>query len=126
MPPDTSIESQCNVQLKDLFNPGKMVDAMTKVVSAMTMKECPKTSQGTQYKGASNYIGRQWQPQLACGADGMLEPNTTYYYCKDAGHMKDNCVWLNNKIACELQIQQQVTATKATSKKINGTHGPKK
>ena len=35
---------QENKKLKDLFNLDKMVEAMTKVVSAMTMKEHPKTS----------------------------------------------------------------------------------
>ena len=35
---------QENQNLKDLFNPEKMVEAMTKAVSAITMKECPKTS----------------------------------------------------------------------------------
>ena len=53
---------QENKKVKDLFNPDKMVEAMTKVVSAMTVKECPKTSQGAQYEGASNYVGRQRQP----------------------------------------------------------------
>ena len=49
-----------NKKLKNLFSPEKMVKAMTKAVSAMTMKEHPKTLQGTQYKGASNYVGSQW------------------------------------------------------------------
>ena len=53
---------QENKKLKDLFNPDKMVEAMTKAVGAMTMKEHPNTSQDTQYKGASNYVGRQQQP----------------------------------------------------------------
>ena len=57
------------------FNPDQLVEAMTKVVSMMTMKEHPKTSQGTQYNDASSYNGRQRQPQLACGANGMLDPN---------------------------------------------------
>ena len=48
-----------NKRLKDLLNPEKIVEAMTKVVSAMTMKEHLKTPQGTQYNGASNYVGRQ-------------------------------------------------------------------
>ena len=38
-----------------------MVEAMTEAVSAMTM-EWPKTSQGTEYKAASNYVGRQQHP----------------------------------------------------------------
>ena len=87
---------------------------MTKAVSTMTVKVHPRTSQATQYKGACNYVGRQWQPQLAHGADGMLEPNTTCYYCKDTRHMKDNCIWLKNKIVHELQGQEQATASKAS------------
>ena len=30
----------------------------------------------------------------------------------DTVHTKDNCVWLNNKIMCELQLQEQETAAK--------------
>ena len=99
---------------------------MTKVVSAMTMQGHMKTLQGTQYKGASNYVGRQQQPQLACGADGMLEPNITCYYCKDTGHTKINCVQLNNTVMCELQAQEQVTNSKAILKKSTRTCIPKK
>ena len=61
----TSVKSKLNKaleenkKLKDFFSSEKMVEAMTKVVRAMTVQEHPKTSQGTQYKGASNYVGRQ-------------------------------------------------------------------
>ena len=48
-----------NKNLKDLFSPEKMIEAMSKAVSAMTMQGHPKTSNGTQYQGASNYIGRE-------------------------------------------------------------------
>ena len=42
---------QENQKLKNLSNADQLVEAMTKVVSTMTMKEQPKTSQGSQYKG---------------------------------------------------------------------------
>ena len=48
-----------NQKLNIMFNPDQLVEAMTKVVSTMTMKEHPKTSQGTHYKGASSYVGKQ-------------------------------------------------------------------
>ena len=48
-----------NKRLKNFFSPEKMVEAMTKVVSALTMKKHTKTSQSTQYKGASDYIDRE-------------------------------------------------------------------
>ena len=91
---------QENKQLKSLFSPDKMVEAMTKVVSAMTVQSHPSSSsKGTQYQGASSFISRPRPPQLACGANGTLLPSVTCNYCKDTRHIKDNCVQLNNKIA---------------------------
>ena len=92
---------QENKQLKSLFSPDKMVEAMTKAVGAMTMQSRPTatSSKGTQYQGASSFISRPRPPQLAHGADGTLLPSMTCNYCKDTRHFKDNCVQLNNKIA---------------------------
>ena len=98
---------QENKQLKNLFSQDKMVEAMTKAVSSMTVQSCPSlSSKGTQYQGASSFIGRPRPPQLARGADGTLLPSITCNYCKDTGHFKDNCVRLNNKIARELAQEQ--------------------
>ena len=74
-----------------------MVAAMSKAVSAMTMQGCSTSSRGTQYKGASSYISREWQSQLAHGAKGTVQLSVTCFYCKDTGHIKNNCVWLNKK-----------------------------
>ena len=77
-----------NHKLKDMFNPAQLVEAMSKAVNNMTVKESPKTSQVTQYKGNSNYVGWPRQPQLACGANGMLKPNVYCLYGKDKGTPK--------------------------------------
>ena len=116
---------QENKQLKSLFSPDKVVEAMTKAVRAMTVQSCPpSSSKGTQYQGASSFIGRPRPPQLACGAKGTLLPSMTCNYCKDTRHFKDNCVQLNNKIAQEL-AQEQVTQ-KASVKTGSKTLLPKK
>ena len=116
---------QENKQLKNLFSQDKMVEAMTKAVSSMTVQSRPSlSSKGTQYQGALSFIGRHRPPQLARGADGTLLPSITCNYCKDTGHFKDNCVRLNNKIACEL-AQDQV-AQKASDKPGSGKTLPKK
>ena len=107
-----------------MFNPDQLVETVTKAVSNMTMKESPKILQGTQYKSASNYVGRQRQHQLACGANWTLEPNLVCHYCKDTGHRKDNCVWLS-KLVHEIQLQEQATAAKLATKKSTGPHVPK-
>ena len=95
-----------------------MVEAMTKVVSVMTMQSClPSTSsKDTQYQGASSFKGRPRPPQLSHGADGMLLPSVTCNYHKDIRHFKDNCVQLNNKIAHELAQEQATTLQKASTK----------
>ena len=89
-----------------------MDEVILKTVSNITMKEGPTTSKGTQYHGSSNYAGKQRQPQLACGANGTRKPSVICNYCKDKGHTKDNSVCLNNKIAQDIQMQEQVMATK--------------
>ena len=62
-----------NQKIKKYVQPGTwLVEAMTKAVSIMTVKEHLKTLQVTQYKGTSCYIGRLRQPQLACGTNGTL------------------------------------------------------
>ena len=94
-----------NQNLKEMFNPHWLVEAISKVVGNITMKEGPKPPQGTQYQGNSNYVRRLGQPQLAHGANGTLELTVTCHYCRDRGHIKDNCVCLCNKIAHDMQLQ---------------------
>ena len=95
---------------------------MLKVVNNMTMKESPKTSQDSQYKSASNYVGRPRQPQLAHGANGMLEPNVSCHYCKDKGHTKDNFFQLNDKITHDIHVQGQAMAAKWVNRKGTRPH----
>ena len=112
---------QENKRLKSLFSPEKMVEAMTNVVSAMTMQSHPTSARGTQYQRASSYIGRPRQPQLAHGANRTLQPSVTCFYCKDTRHVKDNCVQLNNKIVHKLAQEQVTTSGKATTTKPGTT-----
>ena len=62
-----------NCKLKEMFNLDQLVDGILKVISNITVKECPKTSQGTQYHGNSNYVGKLGQPCMAHGANGALK-----------------------------------------------------
>ena len=118
---------QENKQLKNLFSTEKMVEAMTKAVSSMTVQSRPSlSSKGTQYKEASNFIGRPRPPQLARGADGTLLPSITCNYCKDTGHFKDNCVRLNNKIARELAQEQATRKASNNDKPGSAKQLPKK
>ena len=86
------------------------------MVSVMTMQGHPKTSRGTQYQGALNSADRLRQPKVAYGANGLLQPDITCFYCKDTGYTKNKCVWVNNKIACDF-AQEQLTTRKASGTK---------
>ena len=53
---------QENKKLKSLFSPEKMVEAMTKMVSAMTMQRCPTSSRDIQSQGDSSFIAGLGHP----------------------------------------------------------------
>ena len=89
---------QGNKKLKSLFSPEKMVEAMMKLVGAMTVQSHSTSSRGIQYQGVSSFIGRPRPPKLVCGANGTLLPSVTCNYCKDTRHFKDNCVWLKKRL----------------------------
>ena len=108
-----------------MFNPDWLVDAISTVVSNITVKEGPKTTQGTCYHGNSNYIGQPRQPQIVCGPDGRVKTTVTCHYSKDKGLVKDNCACLNNKTACDIQILELAMSTKQNKGRSTGPHVPK-
>ena len=116
---------QENEKLKSLFSPEKMLEAMTKAVSAMTVQS-PNINiiKGHSIPRGLKLYSRPRPPQLALGADGTLLPSVTCNYYKDTRHFKDNCVQLNNKIVLEL-AQEQVTQ-KASAKTGTTLQLPKK
>ena len=63
---------------------------------------------------------------MAFGANQKLKSTVTCHYCKDNVHVKDNCVYLNNKFALDIQIQEQATDAKQNKGRSTGPHVPKK
>ena len=47
------------------------------------------------------YLGKPRAPKLALGIDGSLNPKLTCWYCKDTGHLKENCVTLSQRLTPE-------------------------
>ena len=64
--------------------------------------------------------------KLARGANGTLETNISCHYCKDKGHTKENSVCLNNKLACDILLQEQAMAGKQSKGKGTGPCVPMK
>ena len=48
------------------------------------------------------YLGRPRPLQLAPGVDGSLDPELSCQYCRDTGHLKENCVKLNRRLAWKI------------------------
>ena len=45
------------------------------------------------------FLGTNRPTELSKGLDGSLDPNLSCQYCKDTGHEKENCRWLQKKLA---------------------------
>ena len=73
----------------------------------------------SQQEQASGYTGRPYlrksrPSKLAPGINGSLNPELSCWYCKDTGHLKENCVKLNRRLALEKQTAW--LATRKTGK----------
>ena len=66
--------------------------------------------------GASGYTGKPYlgeprPPQFALGVDSSLDPELPCQYCKDTGHLKENCIKLNRRLALENRQPYQLPKT---------------
>ena len=60
------------------------------------------------------FLGTSRPSELSKGLDGSLDPNLSCQYCKDTGHEKENCRWLQKKLARDhLVAQEQKTSGNA-------------
>ena len=50
------------------------------------------------------YLGKPRPSQLAPGTDASLNSELECQYCKDTGHLKDNCIKLNHWLANEQKV----------------------
>ena len=93
-----------NSQIRELLSPATLTMAFSNALS-MT-----KTSFASQTGNRSNnqqyapkpFLGKLRPSQLSAGKDGTTNPDQTCQYCKDTGHLLENCVHLearNNFLA---------------------------
>ena len=98
-----SLQTQ-NQQLQGLLDPKWPVNAISQAVTtSLKMGLQPTNKGGIDTKGAGfsskPYLGKARPLQLAPGVDGSLNPELECQYCKDTGHLKDNCIKLNLWVA---------------------------
>ena len=87
-----------------LLEPKFLVETITKAVASnMNMGKIKNTECSPSGFVSKPYLGRPHPSQLAPGVDGSLDPSLTYWYCKDTGHLKDNCVKLTQRLVWNSQ-----------------------
>ena len=99
----SSLEVQ-NQKLTQLLEPKFLVETITKAVASnLNINMDKKPQQNEQPSGYTGkpYLGKPRPSKLALGIDGSLNPELFCRYCKDTGHLKENCVKLNRRLALE-------------------------
>ena len=90
----SSLKTQ-NKKLGQLLEPKFLVETITKAVASNLNMRKTTTAESSPSRFVSKpYLGRPHPSQLALGVDGSLDPLLTCQYCKDTGHLKENCVKL--------------------------------
>ena len=100
----SSLEAQ-NKKLGQLLEPKFLVETITRAVASnLNMGKTNNTESSPSGFVSKPYLGRPHPSQLAPGVNGSLDPSLTCRYCKDTGHLKENCVKLTR---CLVWNQQE-------------------
>ena len=90
----SSLEAQ-NRKLSQLLEPKFLVETITQAVaSSLKMGGNTKPKNSPSGYNSKPYLGKPCPSQLAPSVDGSLDPALTCQYCKDTGHLKENCIKL--------------------------------
>ena len=101
----SSLEAQ-NKKIGQLLEPKFLVETITKAVASnLNMGKTNNTESSPSGFVNKPYLGRPCPSQLAPGVDGSLDPSLTCQYCKDTGHLKENCIKLTKQLAWNNQEQ---------------------
>ena len=97
----SSLEAQ-NQKLAQLLEPKFLVETITKAVASnLNINTDKKSAQSESGYTGKPYLGKPRPSKLAPGIDGSLDPELSCRYCKDTGHLKENCIKLNRRLAWE-------------------------
>ena len=110
-----SLQNQ-NQQEQGLLDSKQLLNVISQaVVPGLKLCSQPTSKSGLDSKGtgfiSKPYFGKPRPSQLAPGADGSLDPNLESCYCKDMGHLKDNCIKLTHWLAAGQKSDQRVAPT---------------
>ena len=110
-----SLQNQ-NQQLQGLLDPKLLVDAISQAVTTGLKLGSQSTDKGGMNSKGAEFVSKPylWKPrpsQLAPDTDESLNLELEWQYCKDTGHLKDNCIKLNHWLAMEQKSDHKVAPT---------------
>ena len=93
-----------NSRIREFLSPTSLQKAFT---SALQAAQVASGSKGTSGPGKQPFLGKHHPSQLSAGIDGTTDPEKSCRYCKDTGHLLENCLWLQAKEAFQARMDQQ-------------------
>ena len=109
-------------QLQGLLDPKSLVSVISETVTTSLKLGLQLTTKGgvdVKETGfvSKPYLGKPRPSQLAPGMDGSLNPELECWYCKDTGHLKDNCIKLNCWLANDQKVASNTHAPNSNNNK---------
>ena len=104
-----------NSQIRELLSPATLTTAFSNALSATKTRftsqagsSAANRNQNQQYT-PKPFLGKPHPSELAAGKDGSINPDQTCRYCKDTGHLLENCLRLDarNKFIAERERKQK-------------------
>ena len=94
-------------KLREMFNPTKFSQAIMQVASSLQIKSQGKQTtigKNNQINDKTGFVGKPFlgklrPSQLSPWVDGFLDTKLFWWYYKDTGNLKTNCVCLNSRLA---------------------------
>ena len=85
-----------NSQIRELLSPATLTTAFTNTLMASKTSFTTKPHyQNMSQPGQSKpFLGKHHPSKLAAGNDGVMSPEQMCRYCKDTGHLLENCLRL--------------------------------
>ena len=104
-----------NSQIRELLSPSTLTTAFSNVLSATKTRFASQSGSRTSNQNQNQqftpkpFLGKPRPSKLAAGKDGSINPNQSCCYCKDTGHLLENCLRLDarNKFIAERERKQE-------------------
>ena len=102
-----------NSQIRELLSPATLTTAFSNALSttktSFTSQTGNRSNNNNQQYTPKPFLGKLRPSQLSAGKDGTTNPDQTCWYCKDTGHLLENCLRLEarNKFIAERERRQK-------------------